>query len=105
MLHHRNDAKFRTDYLESEADERATLHTGMRLTFRRVVEAVALYPRREDLFRNYPELEPEDVEQALAFAAANLEDHAADPDACLNLSNHCHARCRFPYGIGGVWRE
>ena len=78
---------------------------GMRLTVRRIVEAVALYPRREDLFRNYPELEPEDVEQALAFAAANLEDHAADPDACLNLSNHCHARCRFPYGIDGVWRE
>ena len=46
----------------------------MRLTVRRVVEAVALYPSRDDLFRNYPELEPEDVRQALAFAAANLED-------------------------------
>ncbi|HZT30039.1 MAG TPA: DUF433 domain-containing protein [Bryobacteraceae bacterium] len=51
---------------------------GMRLTVRRVVEAVALYPNRDDLFRNYPELEPEDVRQALAFAAANLEDTAAD---------------------------
>ena len=50
---------------------------GMRLTVRRVVEAVALYPNREDLFRNYPELTPEDVVQALAFAAANLEDTAA----------------------------
>lgn len=29
----------------------------MRLTVRRVVEAVALYPDRADLFRNYPELE------------------------------------------------
>jgi uncharacterized protein (DUF433 family) len=29
---------------------------GMRLTVRRVVEAVALYPNRDDLFRNYPEL-------------------------------------------------
>lgn len=28
---------------------------GMRLTVRRVVEAVALYPDRGDLFRNYPE--------------------------------------------------
>ncbi len=54
---------------------------GMRLTVRRVVEAVALYLAREDLFRNYPELEPDDVQQALAFAAANLEDRAAGTDA------------------------
>jgi uncharacterized protein (DUF433 family) len=54
---------------------------GMRLTVRRVVEAVALYANRDDLFRNYPELEPEDIEQALAFAAANLEDSAAGFDA------------------------
>jgi uncharacterized protein (DUF433 family) len=32
---------------------------GMRLTVRRVVEAVALYPNRDDLFAEYPELEPE----------------------------------------------
>lgn len=38
---------------------------GLRLTVRRVVEAVALYPDRNDLFRNYPELEAEDVQQAL----------------------------------------
>lgn len=50
---------------------------GMRLTVRRVVEAVATYPNREDLFRNYPELTPEDVQQALAFAAASVEDSAA----------------------------
>ncbi len=49
---------------------------GMRLTVRRVVEALSLYPNREELFRNYPELEPEDVQQALAFAAASLEDSA-----------------------------
>lgn len=54
---------------------------GMRLTVRRVVEAVALYPDRNDLFRNYPELEPEDVKQALAFAAANLEDAALETPA------------------------
>ena len=51
---------------------------GMRLTVRRVVEAVSIYSNREDLFRNYPELEPEDVRQALAFAAANLEDSAVE---------------------------
>jgi uncharacterized protein (DUF433 family) len=44
----------------------------MQLTVRRVVEAVATYPNRDHLFRNYPELEPEDVRQALAFAAASL---------------------------------
>jgi uncharacterized protein (DUF433 family) len=54
---------------------------GMRLTVRRVVEAVALYPDRDELFRNYPELDAEDVRQALAFAAANLEDMAAEPPA------------------------
>lgn len=54
---------------------------GMRLTVRRVVEAVALYPNRDELFRNYPELEPDDVRQALAFAAANLEYRATDSDA------------------------
>ena len=54
---------------------------GMRLTVRRVVEAVALYPNRDDLFHNYPELEPDDVRQALAFAAANLEDSAAESHA------------------------
>ncbi len=54
---------------------------GMRLTVRRVVEAFALYPNLDDLLRNYPETEPEDVRQALAFAAANLEDTAAQNDA------------------------
>ena len=47
---------------------------GMRLTVRRVLEAVALYPDRSDLFREYPELEADDVKQALEFAAANLAD-------------------------------
>ena len=47
---------------------------GMRLTVRRVVEAVATYPDRQDLFREYPELEVEDVRQALEFAASNLDD-------------------------------
>lgn len=54
---------------------------GLRLTVRRVVEAVAVYPERADLFRNYPELQPDDVSQALAFAAANLEDSAIETPA------------------------
>jgi uncharacterized protein (DUF433 family) len=47
---------------------------GMRLTVRRVVSAVAAYPDRADLFRNYPDLAEEDIRQALEFAAANLAD-------------------------------
>lgn len=47
---------------------------GMRLTVRRVVEAAALYPDRNELRKEYPELEDEDVAQALDFAARNLDD-------------------------------
>ena len=47
---------------------------GMRLTVRRVLEAVALYPDRAELFAEYPELEEADISQAIAFAAANLDD-------------------------------
>ena len=46
----------------------------LRLTVRRVVEAVAACPNREDLRREYPELEDEDIREALAYAAANLDD-------------------------------
>jgi uncharacterized protein (DUF433 family) len=47
---------------------------GMRLTVRRVVEAVALYPDREELRAEYPEIDDEDIRQALEFAANNLDD-------------------------------
>jgi uncharacterized protein (DUF433 family) len=46
----------------------------LRLTVRRVVEAVALYPDRGELKREYPELEEEDIREALSYAAANLDD-------------------------------
>ncbi len=46
----------------------------LRLTVRRVLEALAIYPNREELKREYPELEDEDIRQALAFAAASLDD-------------------------------
>lgn len=45
---------------------------GTRLTVHRVVAAIAAYPVREDLYRNYPDLEEDDIRQALEFAAANL---------------------------------
>lgn len=46
----------------------------LRLTVRRVLEALAVYPDREQFRREYPELEDEDIRQALAFAAASLDD-------------------------------
>jgi uncharacterized protein (DUF433 family)/predicted nucleic acid-binding protein len=46
----------------------------LRLTVRRVLEALATYPDREELKREYPELEDEDIRQALAFAAGMLDD-------------------------------
>ncbi len=47
---------------------------GMRLTVRRVLDIVATYDNRAEIRREYPELEDEDIRQALAFAAANLDD-------------------------------
>jgi uncharacterized protein (DUF433 family) len=46
----------------------------LRLTVRRVLEALALYPDRAELKREYPELDDEDIRQALAFAAGLLDD-------------------------------
>ena len=43
---------------------------GMRLTVRRVLEALATYSDREELRAEYPELEDEDIRQALEYAAA-----------------------------------
>jgi uncharacterized protein (DUF433 family) len=47
---------------------------GMRLTVRRVLQAMALYPDRAELFRECPELEEEDLRQAPEFSAADLDD-------------------------------
>jgi uncharacterized protein (DUF433 family) len=47
---------------------------GMRFTVRRVVQAVALYPDRNKLKSEYPELEDKDIAQALDFAARSLDD-------------------------------
>ena len=54
----------------------------MRLTVRRVVEAVSLYPNREDLFREYPELEEEDIQQALHFASGLKDDIMTTEKPC-----------------------
>jgi uncharacterized protein (DUF433 family) len=51
---------------------------GLRLTVRRVLEALATYPDREQLRDEYPEVEDEDIRQALEFAAANLDDRVLE---------------------------
>ena len=51
---------------------------GMRLTVRRVLEALAMYPLRDDLGAEYPELEDEDIRQVLEYAAANLDDKVVE---------------------------
>jgi len=47
---------------------------GMRLPVRRVIEALAVNSNWDDLRRDYPELDPEDIRQAFAFAAHNLDE-------------------------------
>lgn len=46
----------------------------MRLTVRRVLEALTLYPDWDVLMREYPGLEREDIRQALEWAAHALDD-------------------------------
>jgi len=46
---------------------------GMRITVRLVLEILATYPDRRDLFKDYPDLQEEDLQQALAFAAATID--------------------------------
>jgi uncharacterized protein (DUF433 family) len=50
----------------------------MRLTVRRVVELAAIYPNRDELREEYPELEDEDIRQALLYAATYLDDRIVD---------------------------
>jgi uncharacterized protein (DUF433 family) len=50
----------------------------MRLTVRRVVELAAIYPNREQLREEYPELEDQDIRQALLYAATYLDDRIVD---------------------------
>lgn len=46
---------------------------GMRITVRRVLEILATYTERQELFSDYPDLMEEDIRQALAFAAASVD--------------------------------
>jgi uncharacterized protein (DUF433 family) len=52
----------------------------MRITVRRVLELLATYPDRATLLAEYPFLEPEDLQQALRYAAATLDDESLGID-------------------------
>ena len=52
----------------------------MRITVRRVLELLATYPDRQALFSEYPFLEIEDLQQALQYAAATLDDELISLD-------------------------
>jgi uncharacterized protein (DUF433 family) len=50
----------------------------LRLTVRRVLELLATYPERQELFQEFPELEEEDIQQALLFASSYLDDRIVE---------------------------
>ncbi|MCK5153150.1 MAG: DUF433 domain-containing protein, partial [Spirochaetales bacterium] len=50
----------------------------LRISVKRVLEILAVYEDREELFNEYPELEEKDLKQALEYAAASLEDKIID---------------------------
>jgi uncharacterized protein (DUF433 family) len=54
----------------------------LRLTVRRVIELLATYPDREELRQEFPELEDEDIRQALIFVSSYLDDRI------IELPNH-----------------
>jgi len=47
---------------------------GLRITVKRVLEILGSYTDRKELFADYPDLEEADLQQALSFAAAHLDD-------------------------------
>ncbi len=53
----------------------------LRLTVRRVIELLATYPNREELHQEFPELENEDIRQALIFASSYLDDRIVEVPA------------------------
>ena len=54
---------------------------GLRLTVRRVLEALSTYPSREELREDYPELDEDDIRQAIAYAAAMLGEEIVEMKA------------------------
>ena len=47
---------------------------GMRLPVKRVLALISQYPDRQELFKEFPDLEEEDIKQALEYAQTLVED-------------------------------
>ena len=54
---------------------------GMRLTVKRVLQVLATYDSRDEIRAEFPELEEEDLQQALDFAAALADLELVELDA------------------------
>ena len=50
----------------------------LRLTVQRVIQLLAVYPDRDELRSEFPELEDEDIRQALLYAATYLDDRVVE---------------------------
>jgi uncharacterized protein (DUF433 family) len=57
---------------------------GLRISVENVLSILASYSDRRELFEDYPDLEEDDLRQALAFAAASLDDRVAILDLLPN---------------------
>ncbi|MEO8371479.1 MAG: DUF433 domain-containing protein [Candidatus Solibacter sp.] len=53
---------------------------GLRITVRRVLELLASYPDRAELIADYPFLDPDDLNQALRYAAIAVDDESLSID-------------------------
>ena len=51
---------------------------GTRLTVRRILQILAENKDREEIRKDYPRLEDEDIRQALLYAAASVDDRTDD---------------------------
>lgn len=57
---------------------------GLRISVENVLSILASYSDRRELFEDYPDLEEDDLRQALAFAAASLDDRVEILDLLPN---------------------
>ena len=56
---------------------------GTKITVQKILQAMAVCCRQEDILREYPELEEEDLSQAFKFAAANMGSYDIECEAEL----------------------
>lgn len=52
---------------------------GLRISVEQILRALAAGVPLEDLLQDYPELEPKDIQAALAYAAARIADEEVYP--------------------------